>query len=128
MKIYARIENNKVQELFTTELGIYDIFPTSWVWIDVSNEKETPCVGWNFVDETFSPSSLYAPKAATNTELEEARLVAYAHPVTGSDRYFAESLALQAEGYTASSPEVKDARSKGVLRKSEIKAMYPYTE
>lgn len=56
---------------------------------------------------------------------EKQRLIAYADPLTGSDRYFAEALSLQADGYTASSVEVKELKLKGLARKEEIKLAYP---
>lgn len=56
---------------------------------------------------------------------ERQRLIAYADPVNGSDRYFAEALALQAEGFAASSSEVKELKQKGLARKEEIKLAYP---
>lgn len=56
---------------------------------------------------------------------ERQRLIAYADPIYGSDRYFAEALALQADGYTASSVEVKELKQKGLARKEEIKLAYP---
>ena len=56
---------------------------------------------------------------------ERQRLIAYADPVNGSDRYFAEALALQAEGFAASSAEVKELKQKGLARKEEIKLTYP---
>lgn len=63
----------------------------------------------------------------SNEEIEIARLMEYAHPVTGSDRYFSEATALQAEGFTATSAEVKKAKAAGLARKLEIKALYPYS-
>lgn len=128
MKTYARIDNGKVQEIFTTELDIHTVFPVDWTWVDISGIEEAPTVGWNFVDEVFSEGSLYTNKTLTNAELEESRLVAYAHPITGSDRYFAEALSLQAEGFSLTSQEVRDSISRGVSRKSEIRGLYPYTE
>jgi len=63
----------------------------------------------------------------SNEEIEISRLMEYSNPVTGSDRYFSEATALQAEGFTATSAEVKKAKSAGLARKLEIKALYPYS-
>lgn len=128
MITYARIENNKVQEIFQTNLDIYSVFPTSWTWVDVSKVSPQPCVGWDYVNGVFSEGVMYPHKNLSNADIETLRLQAYANPLTGSDRYFSEAGALQAEGFTATSTEVKEAKAKGLARKLEIKALYPKLE
>lgn len=56
---------------------------------------------------------------------EQRRLCAYAHPETGSDRYFAKANRLEAEGLT---DEAEAARAAGLARYEEIKAMHPWPD
>jgi hypothetical protein len=80
-------------------------------------------------DSTGNPCLVDAPEQVlTGVEIEVLRLKAYADPVNGSDRYFAESISLQAEGFSASSLEVKTVKQKGVERKKEIKLQYPWSD
>lgn len=58
-------------------------------------------------------------------DTERRRLKAYANPETGSDRHFAEANRLEAQGQ---SNEAATARSAGMARYDEIKAMYPWPE
>lgn len=60
----------------------------------------------------------------TRDEVESDRLTAYAHPVTGSDRYFAEAARLQAMGGT--SEEIDAARTAGAARYADIQAEFPW--
>lgn len=62
----------------------------------------------------------------SDSQIESLRLQAYADPVTGSDRYFSESMSLQVEGCAVTSVEVKAAKAKGLARKKEIQAQYPW--
>lgn len=55
MKIYARIERNKVQELFTTNGNIKELFHPSMQWIDISDLEERPSEGWLYENDNFSP-------------------------------------------------------------------------
>lgn len=78
-------------------------------------------------DENGKPVVAHDPgPVLTREEVEQLRLRAYADPITGSDRYFAEALSLQAEGFGATSAEVKEARAKGTARKAEIQSTYPW--
>ena len=58
-------------------------------------------------------------------DTERRRLKAYANPETGSDRYFAEANRLEAQGFAA---EAAAARTAGMTRYDEIKAMHPWPE
>lgn len=60
----------------------------------------------------------------TRNEIEALRLLAYADPITGSDRYFAEAARVQATGETEE--EVDVARCAGAARSAEIQARYPW--
>lgn len=59
----------------------------------------------------------------TREQVEHARLQAYANPLTGSDRYFAEALRRDAIGDTAGAAS---ARLAGVKRYEQIKAQYAW--
>lgn len=61
---------------------------------------------------------------ATVEEVERMRLVAYADPITGSDRFFAEAARLQAMGGTTD--EIEAARAAGAARYAEIQGQYPW--
>lgn len=66
-----------------------------------------------------------APPAATVEDVEAARLVAYANPITGSDRHFAEATRLNAAGDTAGAQAATDA---GTARYEAIRAELPWPE
>lgn len=54
MALYARIENNKVAEIFETDGNIKDMFPDSFVWINVTEEKAQPGYGWSYIKGKFT--------------------------------------------------------------------------
>lgn len=56
-------------------------------------------------------------------EVDRRRVIAYADPSTGSDRFFAEANRLEAQGMPA---EAAAARTAGVARYEEIKAKHPW--
>ncbi|MGY2155845.1 hypothetical protein [Pseudomonas tolaasii] len=60
----------------------------------------------------------------TREDVERLRLAAYAEPVLGSDRYFAEANRMQTMG-EAGWEAVRDA---GIARFHEIQARYPWPE
>ena len=62
----------------------------------------------------------------THEQVESSRLRAYADPITGSDRYFAEAARIQAMGGTSN--EIEKARAAGAARSAEIQAQYPWPE
>ena len=64
-------------------------------------------------------------KEAAIQAVETQRLSAYANPLTGSDRHFAEAARLEAVGDTEGA-EV--ARSDGLARYEEIRSMHPWPE
>lgn len=67
-----------------------------------------------------------APAPLTREQIEAQRLRAYADPLTGSDRHFAEATRLQVMGGTAE--EVDAAKASGATRYAEIQAEYPWPE
>lgn len=62
------------------------------------------------------------PHVPTTAEVEAQRLRAYADPLTGSDRYFAEAAVMDAAG----EPGADDRRALGLARRAEIQAEYPW--
>lgn len=64
-----------------------------------------------------------APVPLTVEQVENARLQACAHPLTGSDRYFAEAQRRDAIGDTAGADL---ARIAGANRYEQIKAEFPW--
>lgn len=116
--MWALIEDGLVREVVDTDPK--GRFHPSLTWV-VCDNGVFP--GMQYVEGVFADKSR---PIMSQTEVEIQRLNAYSHPVTGSDRYFSESLALQAEGFAASSLEVKEAKAKGLARKTEIQALYPY--
>lgn len=64
------------------------------------------------------------PAAALSVEqVERQRLFAYAEPVTGSDRYFAEA---QRESLLGNAGAADTAKALGMARFAEIQAEYPW--
>lgn len=63
-------------------------------------------------------------KPLTREQIETLRLQAYADPITGSDRYFAEVARLQAMG--AAQEEIDAANAAGAKRYAEIQGEYPW--
>jgi hypothetical protein len=63
------------------------------------------------------------PPEYTSEEIERLRLRAYADPVTGSDRYFAEAQRMETMG----EPGWQDVRAAGVQRFNEIQKEFPWS-
>lgn len=60
----------------------------------------------------------------TREQVKALRLAAYADPVTGSDRYFAEAARMKAMGEAGADAVI----AAGVARHEEIKAAYPWPD
>lgn len=118
--MWAHLENNVVVEI--TDIDPLDRYPVEFIWIPCSNSVK---LGDEFINGSFITPTIETV-VADKSFIEAQRLIAYANPVTGSDRYFAEVLSLQAEGFAATSAEVKEAKAKGLARKLEIQALYPW--
>ena len=70
------------------------------------------------IDEHLNP----APVPLSRDQIDMLRLLAFADPVTGSDRYFVEAL-------SSSDPDKADkAKALGNARRAEIQAMYPWPD
>lgn len=128
--IYVRLDNNKVVEVIQPfildgkEVPIKERFSEDFTktLVQIPSGTIAPDIGLTYKNGEFS---LQTESEPTGFSVEELRLTAYAHPLTGSDRYFSEALALQAEGFAASSVEVKELKQKGLVRKTEIREAYP---
>ncbi len=66
-----------------------------------------------------------APPPPSRAEVEAARLRAYAHPITGSDRYFAEA---QRESLLGNADAAEAAKAAGLARFAEIQTEHPWPE
>lgn len=97
-------------------------------------ELSHPTYGWIPYtlgpDETVPNDEVVAdadpiPVEVLRADVEQQRLSAYANPLTGSDRYFAEAARLEAIGDTEGA-EV--ARTAGLARYDEIRAEHPWPE
>lgn len=66
------------------------------------------------------------PAPLTREQIEALRLRAYADPLTGSDRHFAEAIRLQVMG--ATTEEIDAAKAAGAARYAEIQAQYPWPD
>lgn len=64
------------------------------------------------------------PALLTQEQVEAQRLLAYANPATGSDRYFAEATRLSLMGGTVD--EIEAAKAQGVARYNEIQLENPW--
>lgn len=64
-----------------------------------------------------------APVPLTRGQIEASRLRAYADPITGSDRYFAES---SRESLLGNTEAAEAAKALGLARFAEIQAEYPW--
>lgn len=54
MALYARIENDAVAEIFETEGNIKEMFPESFIWVDITDEEPQPEYGWGFAKGKFT--------------------------------------------------------------------------
>jgi hypothetical protein len=79
---------------------------------------------WCLDGEVFSDSPPQIPVAISDVEIQ--RLIAYADPVTGSDRYLSEAASLVAAGISWGDDEVRTLQAKAVEVKAEIQKKYPY--
>lgn len=68
----------------------------------------------------------HSPQTPTRDDIERQRLIAYADPIVGSDRYFSEAARLTA--MSATDEDIAAATAAGVARAAEIAAMYPWPE
>tara|TARA_R100000458_G_scaffold26452_2_gene23927 strand:- start:5569 stop:5931 length:363 start_codon:yes stop_codon:yes gene_type:complete len=114
--MWARIENGTVAEL--TDLDPTGRFHPSLTWVACAAEVK---VGWLCDGQAFAAPA--PPPAPSHAEVEAARLRAYADPLTGSDRYFAEA---QRESLLGNAEAADAAKALGLIRFAEIQASYPW--
>lgn len=88
-------------------------------------ENAQPGIAEEYIDGDAESLIL---KNRSRDEVEIKRLNAYAHPVYGSDRHFAEALALKASGESASSESVKACMAAGIAARKKIKEQNPWPE
>jgi hypothetical protein len=69
-----------------------------------------------------SPPDIHEP----TTDVERLRLIAYADPITGSDRYLAEAASLRAAGALEDDADVVMLYKMAIDRKAAIKEEFPY--
>lgn len=123
---------NKEPELQQTELSRRNFNRNNSGGIDC--ELEHPQYGWIpytlSPDETVPEDAVIAdadtiPVEVLRADVEQQRLSAYANPLTGSDRHFAEAVRLEAMGDTEGA---EAARAAGLVRYNEIRNEYPWPE
>lgn len=66
-----------------------------------------------------------APPSLTDVDIDRARLIAYADPITGSDRF---KLEADAERLSGNEEAAKAAEQKWLARRAEIAAELPWPE
>lgn len=54
MALYARIENDLVAEIFETDGDMKEMFPESFTWVNVTEEKHQPEYGWSYLKGKFT--------------------------------------------------------------------------
>jgi hypothetical protein len=118
MTIWALIENKQVVEL--TDIDPEGRFHPSMRWLAAPEGVQ---VGWLHDEENgFGEPAPVVMPPPTREEIELARLIAYSDPVSGSDRFFAESARMQAMGEQG----WEAVRDEGVARYQEIQASHPW--
>lgn len=105
-----------------------DTWPTDAILLDEETAgkywKQCPPTGKQLGTLNGQPSwvALPSPPPLTHTEVEVLRLRAYADPLTGSDRMFAESSRMQ----LMSEADFESVRVKAISRYMEIQSAYPW--
>lgn len=102
---------------FRTETGEVFAYDDEQVEIGLADDKTAMTLGE--IEAHLNP----APISLTVEQVESARCQAFAHPLTGSDRYFSEALRRDAIGDTAGA---ESARLAGIKRYEQIKAQHAW--
>ena len=118
MTMWARIENGAVAEI--TALDPTGRYHPSLHWEPCGVEV---LPGWTFDGQAFAVAVIVPPPPPTREQVEAQRLRAYADPITGSDRYFAEA---QRESLLGNAEAAEAAKALGLSRFAEIQAEYPW--
>lgn len=96
----------------TGEVYCYD----SEIQRDLFGPKDLVLMGGAEIDTHLNP-----PKVdLTREQIDRLRLLAYSNPITGSDRYYVESISAKDPEVSKKSAEMADAR------RHEIQAQYPW--
>jgi DNA-binding cell septation regulator SpoVG len=118
--MWALIDRGRVSEV--TDIDPADRFHPDIEWVEAE-----PGVQVGMIYDGSSFSDVATPiSVPSRAEVEAARLRAYADPITGSDRYFAEASRLRSMG--ADQSEIDAVRAAGAARYSEIQADNPWPE
>lgn len=93
------------------------------LWQRLLNESD--CI-WRLVAGKIvkEPLPVVEPPPLTRAEIEALRLRAYADPLIGSDRYFAEAQRMQ----VMNEPGWEAIRAAGVTRFEDIQKQFPWSE
>jgi hypothetical protein len=118
LNMWARIDSGKVAEL--TDIDPDNRFHPSLIWVECA---DSVTVGMLYVDGKFKPEP--EPEPPTHWLIKASRLIAFADPLNGSDRYFLDAMREQSNGNTEAAEKSIAA---GNARHSEIEAMYPWPE
>lgn len=118
MIMWARIERGAVAEI--TDINPAGRFHPSMQWVEC---PDAVGVGWAYDGKTFAEPLVPVEPAPTREQIEVARLRAYADPITGSDRYFAEA---QRESLLGNAVCAEAAKALGMARFAEIQAENPW--
>lgn len=116
--MWARIENGAVAEI--TGVDPAGRFHPSMRWVPCSADVVP---GWTYDGQSFAAPVTAPQPALTREQVEAARLIAYANPMTGSDRYFAEA---QRESLLGNAEAAEAAKALGLARFAEIQADNPW--
>ena len=79
---------------------------------------------WSIDADGKITKQLFSSIPLTRADIERLRLAAYAEPIVGSDRYFAEANRMQVMGEAG----WEAVRSTGITRFNEIQARFPWAE
>ncbi|QIH06535.1 MULTISPECIES: hypothetical protein [unclassified Pseudomonas] len=79
---------------------------------------------WSIDADGKITKQLFSSIPLTRADIERLRLAAYAEPIVGSDRYFAEANRMQVMGEAG----WEAVRSTGIARFNEIQARFPWAE
>ncbi|WP_313226269.1 hypothetical protein [Stutzerimonas chloritidismutans] len=120
--MWARIENGTV-----VEIAVIDPrgrFHPSLQW-QSADQADGCSPGWLWNGKTFAAPAIPPEPPQARVQVETLRLRAYADPLTGSDRHFAEA---QRESLMGNHEAAEAAKVAGMLRFAEIQAEYPWPE
>lgn len=117
--MWARIERDQVQEV--TDIDPNGRFHPETVWVSCPSDCTA---GMGYANGRFSMPVPTAIPPLTRDQIEILRLRAYAHPVTGSDRFFSEATRMNMSGEAG----WEDMKNMGISRHMEIQSEYPWPE